>query len=69
MARLGGQRPRNELVGRARPDWGPYAEATWLDLALRVLDELAHHGAEVGLLRDLYAQPDSLSGHAGGAHA
>lgn len=43
------------------PDWGPYAEASWLDLALHVLDELAHHGAEVGLLRDLYAQRGSLA--------
>ena len=25
-----------------------------LDLALHVLDEVIHHGAEIGLLRDLY---------------
>jgi DinB superfamily len=37
------------------PAWGPYAESTTVDLALHVLDELVHHGAEVGLLRDLYA--------------
>jgi hypothetical protein len=36
------------------PDWGPYAESTWADLVVHALDELAHHGAEIGLLRDLY---------------
>jgi hypothetical protein len=35
--------------------WGAYAESNTLDLALHVLDELVHHGAEVALLRDLYA--------------
>lgn len=36
------------------PDWGPYAEGTWADLVVHALDELAHHGAEIALLRDLY---------------
>jgi hypothetical protein len=36
------------------PSWGPYAAANTLDLALHVLDEVVHHGAEVGLLRDLW---------------
>lgn len=36
------------------PDWGPYAEDSWADLVVHTLDELAHHGAEVALLRDLY---------------
>ena len=36
------------------PSWGPYAEADTVDLALHVLDEVIHHGAEVGVLRDLY---------------
>jgi hypothetical protein len=36
------------------PSWGPYAEDKKVDLALHVLDEVVHHGAEVGLLRDLY---------------
>ena len=40
---------------RLGPDWGPYAEDTWADLALHALDEVAHHGAEIGLLRDLHA--------------
>lgn len=33
----------------------PYSEANTLDLALHVLDELVHHAAEVGVLRDLWA--------------
>jgi hypothetical protein len=36
------------------PAWGPYAESSWADLVVHALDELAHHGAEIGLLRDLY---------------
>ncbi|MGI8753081.1 MAG: DinB family protein [Acidimicrobiales bacterium] len=36
------------------PSWGPFAEASTTDLALHVLDEVVHHAAEVGLLRDLY---------------
>jgi hypothetical protein len=37
------------------PDWGPYADDTWGALVLHAFDEVVHHGAEVGLLRDLYA--------------
>jgi len=44
------------------PAWGPYAEANTADLALHVLDEVIHHGAEVGLLRDLYSHRSSLRG-------
>ena len=43
--------------------FGPYANDSVLDLSLHVLDEMVHHGAEVGLLRDLYAkgfEPRSL---------
>lgn len=36
--------------------WGAYADDDTFDLALHVLDEVIHHGAEVGLLRDLYPQ-------------
>jgi hypothetical protein len=36
--------------------WGPYATSTATDVALHVFDELVHHGAEVALLRDLYAR-------------
>ena len=42
------------------PKWGPYEESNTLDLALHVLDEVDHHGAEVGLLRDLYVRRDQL---------
>jgi hypothetical protein len=44
------------------PSWGPYAETNTADLALHVLDEVIHHGAEVGLLRDLYPHRFSLRG-------
>lgn len=36
------------------PGWGPFADNTWADLVTHAADELAHHGAEIGLLRDLY---------------
>jgi hypothetical protein len=42
------------------PTWGPYAESTRFALALHALHELAHHGAEIGLLRDLYARRTEL---------
>jgi len=42
------------------PSWGPYAEASTVDLALHVLDEVIHHGPEVGLLRNLYFHRSSL---------
>jgi hypothetical protein len=44
------------------PAWGPYAEDNTVDLALHVLDEVVHHGAEVGVLRDLYANRGTLRG-------
>lgn len=44
------------------PNWGPYAESNTVDLALHVLDEVVHHGAEVGLLRDLYSHRATLHG-------
>jgi hypothetical protein len=42
------------------PTWGPYADSSTADLALHVLDELVHHGAEIGLLRDLYLHRSAL---------
>jgi hypothetical protein len=36
------------------PAFGPYANDTQADLAFHVLDEVIHHGAEVGMQRDLY---------------
>jgi hypothetical protein len=41
--------------------FGRYAENTTTDLALHVLDELTHHAAEIGLLRDLYRRKDNLA--------
>jgi hypothetical protein len=38
------------------PAWGQFAHDTWVALALHALDEIAHHGAEIALLRDLYAR-------------
>lgn len=37
------------------PDFGPYADDTVAALVLHAQDEVSHHGAEVALLRDLYA--------------
>jgi uncharacterized damage-inducible protein DinB len=34
--------------------WGPFAKDTWAHLVIHAMDEVAHHGAEVALLRDLY---------------
>jgi hypothetical protein len=36
-------------------NWGPYSDSNTYDLALHILDELIHHGAEIALLRDLWA--------------
>jgi len=47
-----------ELGTQLGPDWGPYATSTATDVALHVFDEVVHHGAEVALLRDLYARRD-----------
>jgi hypothetical protein len=37
-------------------DWGPWSRHSVLDLAVHALHEIAHHGAEVALLRDLYRE-------------
>jgi uncharacterized damage-inducible protein DinB len=42
----------NEAMG---PVAGPYANSTRRAFVLHVLDELIHHGAEVALVRDLWA--------------
>ena len=47
-----------ELLG---DDWGPYRDSTYLDLALHAHRELTHHGAEVGVLRDLYRWTQTAS--------
>ncbi len=41
-----------DLLG---PSWGPYANHTNLALAIHAQREVIHHGAEIALLRDLYA--------------
>lgn len=38
---------------------GGWADETYLKLALHALDEVAHHGGEIGLLRDLYLREGS----------
>jgi hypothetical protein len=58
---------RAGLIGVSEPDWGrplgrkwgPYADTSTCDLVLHVFDEVVHHGAEIGVLRDLYAQRGS----------
>jgi hypothetical protein len=40
--------------------WGPYKEDSTVDLVLHVLDEVAHHGGEIGLLRDLFVRREQL---------
>lgn len=40
------------------PAEGPWAEATMATLVLHIHREVIHHGAEVALLRDLYAHRD-----------
>lgn len=49
-------RPMGEIAG-------PYGEYDGMAFALHILDELIHHGAEVGVVRDLYRaqQPEDPS--------
>ncbi len=53
-------RYRSHLAGTDRwwdplgPAWGPWSEHSLVDMALHAGRELNHHGAEIGLLRDLY---------------
>jgi|tagenome__1003787_1003787.scaffolds.fasta_scaffold20513832_2 hypothetical protein len=37
------------------PEFGPYADDSTFALVLHAQHEIAHHGAEIALLRDLYA--------------
>jgi hypothetical protein len=36
------------------PTAGPYGESERIGLVIHIMDELIHHGAEVGVMRDLY---------------
>lgn len=40
-------------IGKLAEPYG-WGEASYLALALHALDEVAHHGGEIGLMRDLY---------------
>ena len=37
------------------PIAGPYANSERIGFVIHTMDELIHHGAEVGVMRDLYA--------------
>lgn len=45
----------DELDEAMGPTAGFFADATLEGLVLHIADELIHHGAEIGVLRDLYA--------------
>jgi predicted enzyme related to lactoylglutathione lyase len=47
--------PEESLASPIGEAGGPYADSTRRSLVLHILDELIHHGAEVGLVRDLWA--------------
>jgi hypothetical protein len=47
--------PEESLDTAVGPVGGPYADSTRRAFVLHVLDELIHHGAEVALVRDLWA--------------
>jgi hypothetical protein len=49
------------LASELGPRWGAYEHDCWAALVLHAMDEIAHHGAEIALLRDLYLRRDSLS--------
>ena len=40
------------------PSWGAYADKTPADALQHVADEVVHHGAQVGMLRDLFRLRD-----------
>jgi hypothetical protein len=49
----------DEAIGRELgPAFGPFASSNRADLLLHVADEVIHHGAEIALLRDLFAACD-----------
>jgi hypothetical protein len=45
------------------PAEGPFAESPYADLVLHINRELIHHGAEICLLRDLYAHRTTTEEH------
>lgn len=48
-------RPSESWWDELGPEWGPFAPYSLLDLVQHTSHELVHHGAEIALLRDLYA--------------
>jgi DinB superfamily len=52
VSALGEEGLRRELG----PGWGPYEHESWAALVLHAMDEVAHHGAEIALLRELYVR-------------
>jgi hypothetical protein len=44
-----------DLAKPIGPAEGPWADKPMLDLVLHINREVIHHGAEIALLRDLYA--------------
>ena len=44
-----------EMWARIGPVAGPYAESERIGFVIHIMDELIHHAAEVGVMRDLYA--------------
>jgi DinB superfamily len=51
----GAEVPGEGLMRACGPAEGPFAEATMAELVIHIHRELIHHGAEIALLRDLYA--------------
>lgn len=50
------QRTADEWWAQLGPDYGPWHAHNLYDLVQHALHEVAHHAAEVGLLRDLYRE-------------
>lgn len=44
-------RSSQDLLGES---WGPWSEHSTVDMAMHASNELVHHAAEIGLMRDLY---------------
>jgi glyoxylase-like metal-dependent hydrolase (beta-lactamase superfamily II) len=56
----GADRPGEGLLRAVGEAEGPYAEYPYATLVLHIHREVIHHGAEISLLRDLYAHRDPL---------
>lgn len=42
------------LAAELGPAWGAYQHEPWAGLVIHAIDEVVHHAAEIGVLRDLY---------------